>query len=85
MLIDSFRRVIVLCFRSGKWTSYSRFAEGNEDQAATVQNLRRLSDAYPRPDEVHLLAWELWGFQDLNPEKKVELEAAKNREQLSVT
>ena len=37
------------------------------------------------PDNLLVVPINRRGFQDLNPEKKVELEAAKNREQLSVT
>ena len=37
------------------------------------------------PDNLLVIPINRRGFQDLNPEKKVELEAAKNREQLSVT
>ena len=37
------------------------------------------------PDNLIVVPINRRGFQDLNPEKKVELEAAKNREQLSVT
>ena len=37
------------------------------------------------PDNLLIVPINRRGFQDLNPEKKVELEAAKNREQLSVT
>ena len=37
------------------------------------------------PDNLLVVPINRRGFQDLNPEKKVELEAAKSREQLSVT
>jgi len=37
------------------------------------------------PDNLLVIPINRRGFQDLNPEKKVELAAAKNREQLSVT
>ncbi len=37
------------------------------------------------PDNLLVIPINRRGFQDLNPEKKVELEAAKSREQLSVT
>ena len=37
------------------------------------------------PDNLLVMPINRRGFQDLNPEKKVELEAAKSREQLSVT
>ena len=37
------------------------------------------------PDNLIVVPINRRGFQDLNPEKKVELEAAKSREQLSVT
>ena len=37
------------------------------------------------PDNLLVVPINRRGFQDLNPEKKVELEVAKNREQLSVT
>ncbi len=37
------------------------------------------------PDNLIIVPINRRGFQDLNPEKKVELEAAKSREQLSVT
>ncbi len=37
------------------------------------------------PDNLLIVPINRRGFQDLNPEKKVELEAAKSREQLSVT
>ena len=37
------------------------------------------------PDNLLVVPINRRGFQDINPEKKVELEAAKNREQLSVT
>ena len=37
------------------------------------------------PDNLLVIPINRRGFQDLNPEKKVELEVAKNREQLSVT
>ena len=37
------------------------------------------------PDNLIVVPINRRGFQDLNPEKKVELEVAKNREQLSVT
>ena len=37
------------------------------------------------PDNLLVVPINRRGFQDLNPEKKVELEAAKSREQLSVS
>ena len=80
-----------LTYFSGKFQKYS-WKNLMDAKMSGVEKIKLYSDAIEQmyinenlPDNLLVIPINRRGFQDLNPEKKVELEVAKNREQLSVT